>query len=118
MSGATLFLVLLAVAALPVALLIAWPLLSAEREGQVGAQEQERRVRAADRARELEERLQQSLVAVREIEVDHRVGNLSDEDFAALDRAERARAADLLRRRDTPLDPDETPSAQESNRPA
>ena len=38
--------------------------------------------------------------AIREIEMDHRAGNLSDEDFAALDRAERARAVELMRRRD------------------
>jgi hypothetical protein len=32
--------------------------------------------------------------------MDHRAGNLSPEDFAALDRAERARAVELMRRRD------------------
>ena len=55
-------------------------------------------VHAARRA--LDEDLQRSLEAVREIEMDHRAGNLSDEDFAALDRAERARALELMRRAD------------------
>ena len=41
-----------------------------------------------------------SLEAIREIEMDHRAGNLSDEDFAALDTAERARAVELMRRAD------------------
>ena len=48
----------------------------------------------------MDEDLERSLAAIREIEFDHRAGNLSDEDFAELDRAERARAVELLRRRD------------------
>jgi hypothetical protein len=48
----------------------------------------------------VEEDLHRSLEAIREIEMDHRAGNLSDEDFAQLDRAERARAVELMRRRD------------------
>jgi len=32
--------------------------------------------------------------------MDHRAGNLSDEDFAELDAAERARAVELMRRAD------------------
>jgi hypothetical protein len=32
--------------------------------------------------------------------MDHRAGNLSDADFADLDREERARAVELMRRRD------------------
>lgn len=53
-----------------------------------------------DDLRAVEEELERSLDAIREIEMDHRAGNLSDEDFQALDREERARAVDLMRRRD------------------
>ena len=45
----------------------------------------------------VEEDLERSLAAIREIEMDHRAGNLSDEDFAELDRAERVRAVELMR---------------------
>ena len=48
----------------------------------------------------IDEDLQRSLEAIREIEMDHRAGNLSAEDFAALDAAERARAVELMRRSD------------------
>lgn len=50
--------------------------------------------------RALDEDLGRSLEAIREIDMDHRAGNLSDEDFAALDGAERARAVALMRRAD------------------
>ncbi len=48
----------------------------------------------------IDEDLQRALAAIREIDMDHRAGNLSDDDFAALDAAERARAVDLMRRAD------------------
>ena len=53
-----------------------------------------------DDRREVEEELERALAAIREIAQDHRAGHLSDEDFAALDRDERARAVELMRRRD------------------
>ena len=53
-----------------------------------------------DRRRDLRESLERSLAAIREIEFDHGAGHLSDEDFAALDAAERARAVDLIGRLD------------------
>jgi hypothetical protein len=84
---------ILAVAALAVVAAVAWPLVArpaSEPPPDPGD--------AARRA--VDEDLQRSLEAVREIEMDHRAGNLSDEDFAALDRAERARAVELLRRAD------------------
>lgn len=43
-----------------------------------------------------------SLDAISEIDFDYRAGNLSEEDFVALDRRERARAIDMLRQRDRP----------------
>jgi uncharacterized membrane protein len=52
------------------------------------------------RRREGREALDRSLAAIREIDMDHRAGHLSDEDFAALDAAERARAVELLKRLD------------------
>ena len=90
--------IVVAVIALVVVLLVSWPLV---RRGG-GADP------AADdpRRRELDARIEISLRSIREIEFDHRSGNLSDEDFAELDRAERANAARLLRRRDA-LDADE-----------
>jgi len=72
---------------------VAWPLL-ARGPGTPPADPD------AERRRAIQEDLDRSLEAIREIEMDHRAGNLSDEDFAALDRAERARAVELMRRRD------------------
>ena len=84
--------VLLGLVALAVVALIAWPLVRSPVEAV------ETRAPATDP--ELRDALDRSLRAIREIEFDHRAGNLSDEDFAELDAAERARAAELLRRRD------------------
>ena len=72
---------------------LAWPLV-ARRDERAPVDP------GADARRALEEDLARSLGAIREIEMDHRAGNLSDEDFAELDRAERARAVELMRRRD------------------
>jgi hypothetical protein len=84
---------ILAAVALVVVAALAWPLI-ARREERLPAE-------AGDEARRaVEEDLERSLGAIREIEMDHRAGNLSDEDFAELDRAERARAVELMRRRD------------------
>ncbi|MBM3635221.1 MAG: hypothetical protein FJW99_08095 [Actinobacteria bacterium] len=84
--------VLIALVSVLVVALVAWPLLRGESGAQPAAQ--------SDDLRAVEEELQSSLDAIREIEMDHRAGNLSDDDFAALDRDERARAVELMRRRD------------------
>lgn len=84
---------LIAVVALVVVAAVAWPLLSRAP----GAPPPDPRT---EQRRAVQEDLDRSLEAIREIEMDHRAGNLSAEDFAALDRAERARAVELMRRRD------------------
>jgi hypothetical protein len=80
--------------------LVAWPLLarSGAGDGSVASPADIERQR-------VEEDLDRALTAIREIEFDHRAGNLSDEDFAALDREERARAVELIRRRDALTEP-------------
>ena len=85
--------VIIAVISVLLVALIAWPLLRGAPADETAAQ--------GDDLRAVEEELQRSLDAIREIEMDHRAGNLSDEDFEALDRDERARAVGLMRRRDT-----------------
>lgn len=85
--------VLIAVLCVALVALIAWPLVSRSAAGAAPAEQ-------LDDRRAVEEELQASLDAIREIEMDHRAGNLSDEDFEALDRDERARAVELMRRRD------------------
>lgn len=72
--------------------LVAWPLLT-RSDNPVTAGEMDDR-------RAVDEELRQSLDAIREIDMDHRAGNLSDEDFTALDRDERVRAVELMARRD------------------
>ena len=85
--------VLLSIVALAAVAVVAWPFL---RESGPDPQ-----ATGDDPARrELQDDIERSMRAIREIEFDHRAGNLSDEDFQELDRAERARAAELLRRRD------------------
>jgi hypothetical protein len=84
---------ILAAVALVVVAALAWPLL-ARRDDRAPADA------GVEARRVVEEDLERSLGAIREIEMDHRAGNLSDEDFAQLDRAERARAVELMRRRD------------------
>ena len=85
-------LIVLAVAALVIVAAAVIPLLSTDSGSGATDPDEERR--------RIQEDLERSLAAIREIEHDHAAGNLSDEDFAALDRAERARAAELIRRRD------------------
>jgi hypothetical protein len=84
---------ILAAVALVVVAVVMWPLVE-------GAPDEAPADPAEAARRAIDEDLQRSLAAVREIEMDHRAGNLSDEDFAALDRAERARALELIRRAD------------------
>jgi hypothetical protein len=84
---------IVAAVALVVVAALAWPLV-ARRAGDPPPDP------SAETGRAIEEDLERSLAAIREIEMDYRAGNLSDEDFAELDRAERARAVELMRRRD------------------
>lgn len=84
---------ILAAVALVVVAALAWPHIARRDEPAPADPGSEAR-------RAVEEDLARSLEAIREIEMDHRAGNLSDEDFSELDRAERARAVDLMRRRD------------------
>lgn len=100
MSGTAVAVLLAGLAGLLAVLAVGWPLVA--REGTEDARREDDAAAAAERAEDVEEAIARSLAAVREIELDHRAGNLSDEDFAELDRAERARAAALIRRRDAP----------------
>jgi hypothetical protein len=84
---------IVAIAALAVVAAVAWPLVRADADAPVADP-------AAEERRDVDERLAMSLEAIREIDMDHRAGNLSDEDFADLDAAERARAVELMRRAD------------------
>jgi len=90
--------VVVVILTLVVASVVAWPLLrggdraSAPETGPPDERE--------ERRRDLRESLDRSLAAIREIEFDHSAGHLSDEDFAALDAAERARAVALIRELD------------------
>lgn len=83
---------LVAAIALAVVALVAWPLVRDRTETDAVADDQRRRA--------LQDEIERSLRAIREIEFDHKAGNLNDADFAELDGIERARAAELLRRRD------------------
>jgi hypothetical protein len=85
--------VIVAIAALVVVAIVAWPLVGASPDAPPPDP-------GEDARRDVEEQLARSLESIREIEMDHRAGNLSDEDFAALDAAERARAVELMRRAD------------------
>ena len=84
---------IVAIAALVVVALVAWPLVRADADAPPPDPD-------ADARRDVDEQLAAALESIREIELDHRAGNLSDEDFAALDAAERARAVELMRRAD------------------
>jgi hypothetical protein len=83
---------LIAILSVALVALIAWPLVSGRVPTQPDA--------AGQALQGAEDDLSRSLDAIREIEMDHRAGNLSDADFADLDREERARAVELMRRRD------------------
>ena len=83
----------LAAVTLAIVVVVAWPLLA-------GAQEEEAVDASAEARAAIDEDLQRSLEAIREIEMDHRAGNLSDDDFAQLDAAERAKAVELMHRAD------------------
>jgi hypothetical protein len=87
--------ILVAAVALAVVAAVAWPLVRnrAEDAAATGGD---------DRRQALQDGIDQSLRAIREIDFDHKAGNLGDADFAELDAVERARAAELLRQRDLP----------------
>ncbi len=89
--------VLVALVALAVVAAVAWPLVRDRAEDV-------RSVVRDDRRQALQDGIDQSLRAIREIDFDHESGNLGDADFAELDAVERTRAADLLRQRDVPED--------------
>jgi hypothetical protein len=84
--------ILVALLALAAVAVIVWPLLGRHAAPSEPVEEHT--------AGGLGEEIERSLHAIREIDFDHRAGNLSDEDFAELDAAERAHAAELLRLRD------------------
>lgn len=89
--------VLVALVALAVVAAVAWPLVRDRAEDANS-------VVRDDRRQALQDGIDQSLRAIREIDFDHESGNLGDADFAELDAVERTRAADLLRQRDVPED--------------
>lgn len=80
------------------AVAIAWPLLQVSDEAGTADGSDPA---ATDARRAVDEDLQRTLQAIKEIEFDRAAGHLSDEDFAALDADERARAVELMRRRDS-----------------
>lgn len=84
---------LVALVVLAVVAAVAWPLIGARADARLDQQ-------SDAESQELQDEIERSLRAIREIELDHRAGDLSDGDFAELDAEERARAAELLRRRD------------------
>ena len=92
---------LIAILSVALVALIAWPLVS----GRVPTGPDV----AGQALQSAEDDLSRSLDAIREIDMDHRAGNLSDADFAELDREERARAVELMRRRDVLRDETTTP---------
>lgn len=85
--------ILLAAIALAVVAAVAWPLVRDRPDTSAPSPRNEG-------ARQLQDDIDRSLGAIREIAFDHTTGNLSDADFEELDAAERARAAELLRERD------------------
>jgi hypothetical protein len=84
--------VLVAVVALAVIVAVAWPLLNPQGTSATAVEMS---------PSGLQDEIDRALRAIKEIEFDHAAGSLSDGDFAELVGAERARAAELLRRRDS-----------------
>jgi hypothetical protein len=84
-------LVILALGA--VVLVVGWPLW---RTGAVGVVD-----RDADRIADLLASRESTYRQIRELELDHRTGKLSREDFRTQDRALRARAIEILRELDS-----------------
>ena len=84
--------VLIAILSVALVALVAWPLASRRPAPEPSAGDTV--------LTGVEDDLARSLDAIREIEIDHLAGNLSDEDFAALDAEERSRAVGLMKQRD------------------
>lgn len=83
--------ILIALIALAVVAAVSWPLLAGD-----GALHEV----AVDSARvALDDEITASLHAIKELQYDYQAGSLSDEDFQRMERAERANAARLIRRR-------------------
>lgn len=85
--------VLIVLVAFAVVAGIAWPMLHGRVDGAA-------ETLPAGGDPELQDEIDRSLRAIREIEFDHAAGNIDEADFSELVGVERARAADLLRRRD------------------
>jgi molecular chaperone DnaK (HSP70) len=83
--------VLIALLALALVAGVSWPLIAGGHEVVEVA---------VDPARvALEDEITASLQAIKELQFDHQAGSLSDDDFQRMERAERANAARLIRRR-------------------
>lgn len=93
--------VVVLVAAVALAVAITWPILT----GAAGEETAPAPDVAGDEARQIQDELDRSLQAITEIAFDRASGHLSEEDFRALDADERARAVELMRRRDALLPP-------------
>ncbi|MGA0121835.1 MAG: hypothetical protein ACO3KD_02350 [Gaiellales bacterium] len=89
----------LAVLAVAVVILVAWPLLrpATERDRLDATSEAQRRRLALREERDL------ALEALRELEVDHATHHIGDQDYAELVARERARAAEAIRALDEEL---------------
>lgn len=83
--------ILLALLALAVVVGVSWPLVVGEGTFHEVAVDPGRVA--------LDDEITASLQAIKELQHDHQAGSLSDDDFQRMERAERANAARLIRRR-------------------
>jgi hypothetical protein len=84
---------------------IAWPVVRGDQVPDSGSST------AGQELTRVDDDLQRTLAAIKEIEFDHASGHLSDEDFSTLDADERAKAIELLRARDAIEHPPTDPGA-------
>jgi hypothetical protein len=104
----TIVVVLVSVAIFVVAAsVIAWPVLRGEPVPEPGHSAPD------DELTRVDDDLQRTLAAIKEIEFDYASGHLSDEDFSTLDADERAKAIELLRERDAIEHPPSDPAAED-----
>lgn len=75
-------------------MMVVWPILGSGTPEHAAPEGDESGLDALD------EEIDQTLRAIKEIDFDRESGHLSGADFQALDREERARAIELMRRRD------------------